>query len=151
MEKLNKKITNCKKCPRLVHFREKIASEKRKQYQNEIYWGKPVPGFGDEKAEILILGLAPAAHGGNRTGRPFTGDKSAEFLFKCLFKAKISNQPYSENLNDGLKLKSTYVTNILKCVPPEDKPKIEELNNCAKYFDNEIYNLKKLKTIIALG
>ena len=85
MEKLNKKITTCKKCPRLVHFREKIASEKRKQYQNEIYWGKPVPGFGDEKAEILILGLAPAAHGGNRTGRPFTGDKSAEFyLSVCL-------------------------------------------------------------------
>ena len=95
--------------------------------------------------------MAPAAHGGTRTGRAFTGDKSGDFLFKCLFKAKISNQPNSENLNDGLKLKSTYITNILKCVPPGDKPKIEELNNCSKYFDSEIYNLKKLKTIIALG
>ena len=94
MEKINKKITNCKKCPRLVHL-EKNSVRKRKQYQNEVYWGKPVPGFGDEKAEILILGLAPAAHGGNRTGRPFTGDKSAEFLFKCLFNSNLANQPYS--------------------------------------------------------
>ena len=109
MEKINKKITNCKKCPRLVHFRRKIALEKRKQYQNEVYWGKPVPGFGDENAEILILGLAPAAHGGNRTGRFFTGDKSAEFLFKCLYNANLANQPFSIHLEDGLKLKNIYI------------------------------------------
>jgi len=148
---LNKTILKCKKCPRLVNFVKKISIEKRKQNINETYWGKPVTGFGEIDAKILLIGLAPAAHGGTRTGRAFTGDKSGDFLFKCLFKAKISNQPNSENLNDGLKLKSTYITNILKCVPPGDKPKIEELNNCSKYFDNEIYNLKKLKTIIALG
>jgi uracil-DNA glycosylase family 4 len=103
------------------------------------------------KAKILILGLAPAAHGGTRTGRAFTGDKSGEFLFKCLHKAKIANQSLSENLNDGLKLNSTYITNILKCVPPGDKPLKEELNNCSNYFNSEISNLKKLKVIITLG
>ena len=151
MDNLNKTILKCKKCPRLVNFIQKISREKRKQNINEHYLGKPVTGFGKINSKILIIGLAPAAHGGTRTGRAFTGDKSGDFLFKCLFKAKISNQDYSINLNDGLKLNSTYITNILKCVPPEDKPKIEELNNCSKYFDVEISNLKKLKTIIALG
>jgi uracil-DNA glycosylase family 4 len=148
---LNKTIIKCKKCPRLVKFIKKITTEKRKQNINEVYWGKPVPGFGDTRAKLLILGLAPAAHGGTRTGRAFTGDKSGEFLFKCLLKAKISNQSSSVNLNDGLKLKSTYITNILKCVPPGDKPLNKELNNCSKYFDLEISNLKKLKIIITLG
>ena len=97
------------------------------------------------------MGLAPAAHGGTRTGRAFTGDKSGEFLFKCLYKAKIANQSFSISLNDGLKINSTYITNILKCVPPGDKPLNKELNNCSKYFGEEIYNLKKLKTIITLG
>ena len=150
-KKLNKTIVNCKKCPRLVNFIEKISSEKRKQYINETYWGKPVTGFGDKNAKLLILGLAPAAHGGTRTGRPFTGDKSSDFLFKCLFKTKISNLPYSLNLQDGLRLKSTYITNILKCVPPGDKPMIEELNNCSEYFKSEISNLKNLNTIVTLG
>ena len=148
---LNKTIIKCKKCPRLVKFIKKITTEKRKKYINEVYWGKPVTGFGDTSAKLLILGLAPAAHGGTRTGRAFTGDKSSEFLFKCLYNAKISNQSTSENLNDGLKLKSTYITNILKCVPPGDKPLNKELNNCSKYFDLEIFNLKKLKIIITLG
>jgi uracil-DNA glycosylase family 4 len=148
---LNKTIIKCRKCPRLVKFIKKITTEKRKQNINEVYWGKPVTGFGDTSAKLLILGLAPAAHGGTRTGRAFTGDKSGEFLFKCLHKAKISNQSTSENLNDGLKLKSTYITNILKCVPPGDKPLNKELNNCSKYFDLEISNLKKLKIIITLG
>tara|TARA_Y100000741_G_scaffold32261_1_gene22862 strand:+ start:167 stop:847 length:681 start_codon:yes stop_codon:yes gene_type:complete len=148
---LNNTIIKCRKCPRLVKFIKKITTEKRKQNINEIYWGKPVTGFGDTSAKILILGLAPAAHGGTRTGRAFTGDKSGEFLFKCLHKAKISNQSTSENLNDGLKLNSTYITNILKCVPPGDKPLNEELNNCSKHFDLEISNLKKLKIIITLG
>jgi uracil-DNA glycosylase family 4 len=148
---LNNTIIKCKKCPRLVKFIKKISSEKRKQNINEVYWGKPVAGFGDINAKLLILGLAPAAHGGTRTGRAFTGDKSGEFLFKCLYKAKISNQSKSDNLKDGLKLNSTYITNILKCVPPEDKPLNKELNNCSKYFDLEISNLKRLKIIIALG
>ena len=150
-KKLNKTIVKCKKCPRLSKFIKKITTEKRKKYINEIYWGKPVIGFGDINAKLLILGLAPAAHGGTRTGRAFTGDKSSEFLFRCLHKAKISNQSNSENLNDGLKLNSTYITNILNCVPPGDKPLNKELNNCSKYFNEEISNLNKLKTIVTLG
>ena len=134
LNKLNNTIIKCKKCPRLIKFIKKISVEKRKQNINENYWGKPVAGFGDLNAKLLILGLAPAAHGGTRTGRAFTGDKSGEFLFKCLYKANISNQSFSENLNDGLKIKSTYVTNILKCVPPGDKPLVQELDNCSKYF-----------------
>ena len=148
---LNNTIVKCKKCPRLAKFIKKISIEKRKQNINEVYWGKPVTGFGDTNAKLLILGLAPAAHGGTRTGRAFTGDKSGEFLFKCLYKAKIANQSTSENLKDGLKLNSTYITNILKCVPPGDKPLNKELNNCSKYFDLEISNLKRLKIIITLG
>jgi len=148
---LNKTIIKCKKCPRLVKFIKKISNEKRKQNMYELYWGKPVTGFGGNNAKLLILGLAPAAHGGTRTGRAFTGDKSGEFLFKCLYKAKIANQPFSENLNDGLNLNSTYITNILKCVPPGDKPLKDELNNCSNYFDTEISNLKRLKIIITLG
>ena len=148
---LKQKIIGCTKCKRLINFAKKISLKKRKQNINENYWGKPVPGFGDWKAKLIIIGLAPAAHGGTRTGRAFTGDKSGDFLFKCLYLAKISNQPFSKSINDGLKLNSTYITNILKCVPPDDKPYINELNNCSSYFNNEISNLKNLKVIITLG
>ena len=148
---LNKKITKCKKCPRLVNFRNKISIEKRKQNINDVYWGKPVAGFGDQNSKILILGLAPAAHGGTRTGRAFTGDKSGDFLFKCLYSAKIANHSFSNNINDGLKLKSTYITNILKCVPPGDKPQLNELNNCSNFFKSEISKLKNLRVIVTLG
>ena len=134
LKNLNKTIIKCKKCPRLTKFISKISTEKRKQNINETYWGKPVPGFGDPNAKLLILGLAPAAHGGTRTGRAFTGDKSGEFLFKCLYKAKIANQPLSENSKDDLKLHSAYITNILKCVPPADKPSKNELNNCKSWI-----------------
>ena len=150
-KKLNKTIINCKKCPRLTKFIKKISSEKRKQNINEKYWGKPVTGFGDVNAKLMIIGLAPAAHGGTRTGRAFTGDKSGDFLFKSLHKVNISNQNFSENKNDGLKLKSTYITNILKCVPPEDKPLSYEISNCSNFFDEEILFLKKLKVIVTLG
>ena len=109
MISLNKEIVNCKKCKRLVEFREKIASEKRKQYENEVYWGKPITGFGEINAQIIIVGLAPAAHGGNRTGRVFTGDKSATFLYRCLNKVGISNLNDSTKIDDGLKLKKTYI------------------------------------------
>ncbi len=151
LNNLNKTIINCKKCPRLVKFINKVSTNKRKQNLDEIYWGKPVPGFGNLNSKLAIIGLAPAAHGGNRTGRAFTGDKSGDFLFKCLHKVGISNNPYSRSLNDNLKLKSIYITNILKCVPPEDKPRPNELSNCSKFFSEEILYLAKLKVIVPLG
>ena len=150
-KKLNKTIVKCKKCPRLTNFIKKISSEKRKQNINEKYWGKPVTGFGDTDAKLMIIGLAPAAHGGTRTGRAFTGDKSGNFLFQSLHSVKISNQNFSEKINDGLKLNSTYITNILKCVPPGDKPMNDELSACSNYFIKELDNLKDLKVIVALG
>ena len=151
LNNLNKTIVKCKKCPRLVKFIKKVSTEKRKQNINEIYWGKPVPGFGNSESKLAIIGLAPAAHGGTRTGRAFTGDKSGDFLFKCLYEVGISNLPISKNMNDNLKLKSTYITNILKCVPPEDKPLNNEILNCSNFFDEEISSLKRLKVIVALG
>ena len=150
-KKLNKTIVKCKKCPRLSNFIKKVSLEKRKQNVNEKYWGKPVTGFGDLNAKLMIIGLAPAAHGGTRTGRAFTGDKSGDFLFKSLHKVGISNQNFSNQINDRLKLKSTYITNILKCVPPGDKPKNNELINCSNYFIQELNNLKNLAVIVALG
>ena len=150
-KKLNKTIVNCKKCPRLANFVKKISLKKRKQNINEEYWGKPVTGFGDLNAKIMIIGLAPAAHGGTRTGRAFTGDKSGDFLFKSLYSTKISNQNFSKKINDGLKLNSTYITNILKCVPPGDKPKNNELTRCSNYFIQELDYLKNLTVIVALG
>lgn len=151
LDMLNKKIIACKKCPRLVAFKKKISTEKRRQYINETYWGKPITGYGDPKAKILIVGLAPAAHGGTRTGRVFTGDASSTFLFQCLYKAKLCNQPTSVNKNDGLKLYHSYITTVLKCVPPLDKPLPEELQNCSAFFKNEIILLKQLTMIVALG
>jgi uracil-DNA glycosylase family 4 len=151
LHNLNKTIINCKKCPRLVKFVNKVSIEKRKQNINETYWGKPVPGFGKLDSKLVIIGLAPAAHGGTRTGRAFTGDKSGDFLFKCLYETGFANQYISKSLEDGLKIKSTYITNILKCVPPGDKPLNEELENCSIYLNSEIKNLEKLKIILTLG
>ena len=151
LNSLNNKIIKCRACPRLIKFREKIIKNKRKQFKDEVYWGKPITGFGDPNGKILIVGLAPAAHGGTRTGRVFTGDKSSDFLYKCLFNAKISNQSTSNHINDGLKLKEAFITPALKCVPPEDKPLKIELENCSKFFNNELNILKNLKVVVALG
>ena len=148
---LNKKIIDCNKCSRLIKFRKKIIKNKRKQFIKEKYWGKPITGFGDIKGKMLFVGLAPAAHGATRTGRVFTGDKSSEFLYKCLYKAKISNKDSSEHINDGLKLNNAFITTALKCVPPEDKPNKKELINCFSFFEQEVFLLKNLKVIIALG
>ena len=148
---LNNAIIKCKKCKRLVKFRKKIAIEKRKQYMNENYWGKPITGYGDPNAQLLMIGLAPAAHGGNRTGRVFTGDKSADFLFNCLHKAQLANQSNSDHRNDGLILYNTYLTAALKCVPPEDKPTSQELKTCFSFFKKEISLLSEINTIVALG
>ncbi len=150
-QKLNNSIIKCSKCSRLVKFREKISKDKRKQYINETYWGKPITGFGDINGKILFVGLAPAAHGGTRTGRVFTGDKSSNFLYKCLHKAKISNQPNSDHIDDGLILKKAFITTALKCVPPGDKPLKKELDNCFNFFNQEINVLQNLKVIVALG
>ena len=150
-KKLNNTIIKCKRCTRLIKFSKKISIIKRKQNITEKYWAKPVTGFGNINAKLMILGLAPAAHGGTRTGRAFTGDKSGDFLFSCLHKVGISNLSTSTHSQDGLRLNSTYVTNILKCVPPKDKPLNNELINCSNYFKNEIQNLKNLKVIITLG
>lgn len=149
--KLNKKIIVCTKCQRLVNFRKKIANEKRKQYIDEIYWGKPITGYGDPKAQLLMIGLAPAAHGGNRTGRVFTGDQSSDFLFRCLYAVGFSNQPSSIHKNDGLQLYNTYLTTALKCVPPADKPTVNELKTCFPYFKKENQYLNRVIIILALG
>ena len=150
IKSLEHKGIKCRQCIRLVNFREKVAIEKRKSYANWEYWGKPVPGYGTETAKIMILGLAPAAHGGNRTGRVFTGDKSAEFLFKCLYHVGLSNQPKSEHTNDGLKL-NAYITAAVKCVPPGDKPTAEEKENSEKFLDEEFKILKNIKIVLGLG
>ena len=151
LNNLDKTIINCKKCPRLVKFVLKVSLKKRKQNIDEIYWGKPVPGFGNLESRLAIIGLAPAAHGGTRTGRAFTGDKSGDFLFKCLYEVGIANHPFSKDLNDNLRLRSTYITNVLKCVPPGDKPLNNEIYNCSNFFNREMSSLKKLKVIVTLG
>ena len=147
---LEEEITTCRKCDRLTAFREKIAKEKRKSYMDWDYWGKAVPGYGKSDAKLLILGLAPAAHGGNRTGRVFTGDKSADFLFKCLHHAGLANQPNSDHRDDGLELNG-YITAAVKCVPPGDKPTAEEKENCEPYLAREFELLPDLKIVLGLG
>ena len=147
---LEKKIVGCRKCSRLVNFRERIASEKRKSYMDWDYWGKPVSGYGDIDERMIILGLAPAAHGANRTGRVFTGDKSADFLFKCLHHVGLANQPNSDHRQDGLKLKG-YMTVAVKCVPPADKPAAEEKINCESFLAQEFEIMSNLKVVVGLG
>ena len=151
MSDLYQKVVECNACQRIVDFRSIVAKEKRKQFMDWTYWGKPIPGYGDPNGEILIVGLAPAAHGGNRTARVFTGDKSADFLVNCLHAEGLSNQPNSDALDDGLVLKNTFMTPVLKCVPPQDKPTAEELRNCAPFFSKEMALLKNVKVILALG
>lgn len=150
LEKLNSEIIACRKCPRLVEWREEVARVKRKAYKDQEYWGKPVPGFGDPKARVLVVGLAPGAHGSNRTGRQFTGDGSGGFLFPALYRAGFANQASAESRSDGLVLKDMYITASARCAPPENKPSLEELNNCQPYLESEIEILKP-KVIVCLG
>ena len=151
LEQLEQEITSCRKCPRLVGWREEVARVKRRAYLDWDYWGKPVPGFGDPQARLLILGLAPAAHGSNRTGRMFTGDGSGNFLFPALFRAGFANQPNSKNCSDGLELRDCWLTASARCAPPGNKPTPEELNNCQPWLRREISLLPYLQGIVLLG
>ena len=150
LEALNSEIIACRKCPRLVAYREKVAREKRRAFRDWDYWGRPVPGFGDPDAKLLILGLAPAAHGGNRTGRVFTGDRSGDFLFTALHKAGFASQPTSVRRDDGLRLRNAYVAAVCRCAPPENKPLPQEILNCRPYLERELEVLQP-KAVLALG
>ncbi len=148
---LHREIIACRRCPRLVAWREGIAREKTKRFAAEEYWGKPVPSFGDFNARLLIVGLAPAAHGGNRTGRTFTGDRSGEWLYRALYKAGFANQPVSQHRDDGLQLHDCLITAPLRCAPPQNKPTADELANCRRFLLQEITLLKRVRVVIALG
>ena len=150
LEKLNQEIIACRKCPRLVEWREEVARVKRKAYMDQEYWGKPVPGFGDPQARVLVVGLAPGAHGSNRTGRNFTGDASGGFLYPALHKAGFANQALAESRSDGLVLKDMYITSTGRCAPPDNKPSPEELTKCQPYLEREIQILKP-KVVVCLG
>jgi uracil-DNA glycosylase len=150
LEVLNKEIIACRKCPRLVEWREEVARVKRKAYLDQEYWGKPVPGFGDPKARVLVVGLAPGAHGSNRTGRNFTGDASGGFLFPALYRAGFANQAEAESRSDGLLLKDMYITASGRCAPPDNKPTPEELNNCQPFLERDLKILNP-KVIVCLG
>jgi uracil-DNA glycosylase len=148
---LNAEVVNCTRCPRLVVYRETIAREKRRAYRDQEYWGKPVPGFGDPNARVLILGLAPGAHGSNRTGRPFTGDSSGAFMYPVLHETGFAQLPTAISRDDGQLLTGLYITAAARCVPPDNKPLPEELANCAPFLERELEGLKNLRVIVALG
>jgi len=148
---LEKEVVNCRKCSRLVAWREEVAREKRRAYQEWEYWGRPVPGFGDYRAQVLVVGLAPGAHGSNRTGRMFTGDSSGDFLYPALFTAGFANQPNAIDREDDLQLRDLFISAVCRCAPPGNKPKADEISNCLPYLESEIDLLSGLQVIVALG
>jgi uracil-DNA glycosylase len=151
LDALTREITSCRACPRLVEWREAVAREKRAAFREETYWGRPVPGFGDPRARLLIVGLAPAAHGGNRTGRIFTGDQSGTWLFGALYRAGFANQPTSIHKGDGLKLRDCFVTACVRCAPPANRPSPAERDNCLGYLAEELDLLKRVRVLVCLG
>lgn len=151
LQLLQQEVVGCKKCPRLIRYCRKVAREKRRMYREEEYWGRPLPSFGDPDARLLILGLAPAAHGGNRTGRMFTGDRSGDFLYRALYEVGFASQPESRHLKDGLTLKGCYITASLRCAPPANKPSPDELRRCRPYLVREMALLPHVRAVLALG
>jgi uracil-DNA glycosylase family 4 len=148
---LEARIVECRRCPRLVEWRERVAREKRASYAGEEYWGRPVPGFGDPEARVYILGLAPAAHGGNRTGRLFTGDRSGDWLFASLHRTGFANQPHSVSLDDGLRLRDAFIAAVVRCAPPANKPLPAERDNCLPYAKEELSLMPRVRVIVCLG
>jgi len=151
LDALNARITSCEKCTRLREYCAHVATVKRRAYLNFDYWGRPVPSFGDPKAAVLIVGLAPGAHGSNRTGRPFTGDGSGNFLYPVLYKTGFASQPQSVDRNDGMHLANLWITAVVRCAPPGNKPQPDEIANCAPYLDEEVRALKHLRVVVCLG
>jgi uracil-DNA glycosylase family 4 len=150
LEGLEKRITRCRRCPRLVEWRERVAREKRAAFSDEDYWGRPVPGFGDPEARVYVLGLAPAAHGGNRTGRVFTGDRSGDWLFASLYRTGFASQPTSRHRDDGLRLDGAFIAAAVRCAPPANRPLPEERENCLPYAASELEMLRP-RVIVCLG
>lgn len=148
---INSEVILCRRCPRLVEFREAVGREKRRAYLDHDYWAKPVPGFGDPGARVVILGLAPGAHGSNRTGRPFTGDSSGRFMYPILHRVGFASQPNADSRDDGLRLLDAYITAAVRCAPPDNKPSPGEIANCAPFLDRELQALKRMKVLVALG
>lgn len=151
LPKIAREIEHCTLCPRLVQYRQEVAKIKRRAYASEVYWGRPVPGFGDPQARLLIVGLAPGAHGANRTGRMFTGDRSGDFLFRALFETGFANQPTSQHRGDGLQLIDAYLSAAGRCAPPGNKPLPEELDCCRPYLEREMRLLPRLQAVVCLG
>ena len=151
LQRLEDEVIDCRRCPRLVAWREEVARVKRAAFAREEYWGRPLPGFGDPRARVLVLGLAPAAHGGNRTGRIFTGDRSGDWLFAALWRAGFANQPESVNRDDGLSLTNCFITAAVRCAPPANRPTPAERDNCRPYLESELVLLRELRVIVCLG